>query len=575
MMKKQSRSFKWFKSKQIAPISPIVPISLIAVIPIPTIDIFTGCPPDEGEKLYELHPGCAAVEQSIISLFKTYFENIDNTADVRKSTTNEQEFMHKMNNHQFMMICPMHKDCIISINKVISNLSNASLNESFKGFKDRIIRKWKVDNLGMKECIKCSDMCTNIKADSGHYFLYKCENKSCGSVFCKLCGIEFDNSLWSHNGLKCEDAKFLNMDDENELDALIDSVKCPKCEYLIQRNAGCNHMTCHCHYEFCYLCGRKWNLSRWSFGIRCAYYECHNLSGQREMQSKRYTIMDLQAKFRLKRDEIARIQIEIMKKDPTYFRSAKKQYPSVCLFAIECDPKNLEFIKEQTEALCLKALRKDINVFCLVRNKTKNIYQYVFVEHPSFLLELEQTEQLCESALKANSNTFPYIKNKTPELIHMALKLNGLLLKDIEDQTDDMCTDAIYENWNALEYVKDQKRELCIKALRKDWHALKHIRDQNETICEYALSLIASGEALGLVRDQTEQICEFAIKRNKNAINYVRNPTPKLCALADYYGDIPDMSGTDWKSFINRENSAATWEITWKAFKNWETEKKT
>lgn len=35
------------------------------------------------------------------------------------------------------------------------------------------------------------------------------------------------------------------------------TIKCAKCSALVQRKDGCNHMTCPCGYEFCWLCGEK------------------------------------------------------------------------------------------------------------------------------------------------------------------------------------------------------------------------------------------------------------------------------------------------------------------------------
>lgn len=37
--------------------------------------------------------------------------------------------------------------------------------------------------------------------------------------------------------------------------------QCSKCKNVIEKSSGCNHMTCKCGYQFCYLCGYKWRQS--------------------------------------------------------------------------------------------------------------------------------------------------------------------------------------------------------------------------------------------------------------------------------------------------------------------------
>ncbi|KAI1803911.1 hypothetical protein F4811DRAFT_571648 [Daldinia bambusicola] len=33
---------------------------------------------------------------------------------------------------------------------------------------------------------------------------------------------------------------------------------CPRCNRMVDRTSGCNHMKCHCGHEFCYECGTTW-----------------------------------------------------------------------------------------------------------------------------------------------------------------------------------------------------------------------------------------------------------------------------------------------------------------------------
>ncbi|KIY04160.1 uncharacterized protein Z520_00852 [Fonsecaea multimorphosa CBS 102226] len=48
---------------------------------------------------------------------------------------------------------------------------------------------------------------------------------------------------------------------DKKLQALVRKEKwkfCPWCGHLVEKRAGCNHMTCICATEFCYRCGKVW-----------------------------------------------------------------------------------------------------------------------------------------------------------------------------------------------------------------------------------------------------------------------------------------------------------------------------
>lgn len=41
---------------------------------------------------------------------------------------------------------------------------------------------------------------------------------------------------------------------------------CPQCNRLISKIEGCNHITCVCKYEFCYICRARWTRERCTAG---------------------------------------------------------------------------------------------------------------------------------------------------------------------------------------------------------------------------------------------------------------------------------------------------------------------
>ncbi|RHY58528.1 hypothetical protein DYB38_008783, partial [Aphanomyces astaci] len=54
---------------------------------------------------------------------------------------------------------------------------------------------------------------------------------------------------------------------------LANTKKCPKCSIRIEKNQGCNHMTCRsCKYEFCWTCMDVWSNHNANTG---GYYKCN------------------------------------------------------------------------------------------------------------------------------------------------------------------------------------------------------------------------------------------------------------------------------------------------------------
>lgn len=93
----------------------------------------------------------------------------------------------------------------------------------------------------------------------------------CGMVFCFKCGLE------DHIPASCIQVEMWKEKEQNDSENLIwikaNTKPCPGCKNFIEKNQGCNHMTCSkCRFEFCWLCLREWKNHGSSTG---GYYACN------------------------------------------------------------------------------------------------------------------------------------------------------------------------------------------------------------------------------------------------------------------------------------------------------------
>ena len=86
--------------------------------------------------------------------------------------------------------------------------------------------------------------------------VFTCQNPECGKESCRLC-----HEL-SHIPQRCEEVE---NDAEVKKRTYIENAmtealirQCWKCKKPIIKQGGCNHMTCVCGAEMCYLCKQPW-----------------------------------------------------------------------------------------------------------------------------------------------------------------------------------------------------------------------------------------------------------------------------------------------------------------------------
>ena len=125
------------------------------------------------------------------------------------------------------------------------------------------------ENKNIKWCPNVScDYCCEREDQGRMLYEVTCE---CGTIFCFMCG------QFAHKPCDCETAKLwaekANAESENVTWIAANTKSCPKCARSIEKNQGCNHMTCsQCRYEFCWVCMGDWKSHGSATG---GYYKCN------------------------------------------------------------------------------------------------------------------------------------------------------------------------------------------------------------------------------------------------------------------------------------------------------------
>lgn len=105
---------------------------------------------------------------------------------------------------------------------------------------------------------------------------------ACSLPFCFRCGEEV------HDPASCSQLQEWKKKCSNESETanwiLANTKKCPKCQARIEKNQGCNHMSCKiCKHDFCWICLQEWKDHNNNTG---GYYKCNRYVSTAEKGAK-------------------------------------------------------------------------------------------------------------------------------------------------------------------------------------------------------------------------------------------------------------------------------------------------
>lgn len=161
---------------------------------------------------------------------------------------NRQHILTKIRDHRFPIFCA---SCTTGTNP--SEIGNDIL--QIVGIPDKEYAEFEEMQLAafsvLLHCKKCQSSVFVDRAELQAAKIIVCPLPTCNYVWCKACQQEIEVGGPQHS-----------CDGSSELNHLMNErgwKHCPGCQTPIQKEDGCNHMTCvsrGCNTHFCYVCGQ-------------------------------------------------------------------------------------------------------------------------------------------------------------------------------------------------------------------------------------------------------------------------------------------------------------------------------
>jgi hypothetical protein len=166
-----------------------------------------------------------------------------------------------INDRQFPLVCPL-PECRMEINMI--DISERLEPADFARFEEFAFNHFVQRNMEDMTCCPTPD-CSYVFSKQGQITMFVCP--VCKHEYCLQCKCSY------HGGKSCEDYQRDKLYDPSD-QAFIEFAKgakyktCARCKFWVEKSEGCDHMTCRCGYEFCYVCGGVYMQCACQAGLR-------------------------------------------------------------------------------------------------------------------------------------------------------------------------------------------------------------------------------------------------------------------------------------------------------------------
>ena len=315
--------------------------------------------------------------------------------------------------------------------------------DSLKIYNKCLIRNFTESNSDIK-------LCPNPKCDviiklPGHGMVeIKCQ---CGYTFCFKCLRE------THRPCDCEMIEMWEnkskSEGENAKWLLVNTKQCPNCHKYIEKNQGCNHMTCRkeaggCGYEFCWICLGEWKPHGTSW-YNCQKYNPTEVDKQKEK-------MRLDTKYELERyaNYYERYSQEENALKYAYKLIDKIQTYKKCLEKDKNQPHlELIFLDEAIQSVinCHRILKNTYIFGYYMRDNLEKSIKSFYIHHQEMLrveadklhelLEMQYLPKILEiNVLEEFNKAFADYKGKIITIMNSTARFKENILVEIENHPD-------------------------------------------------------------------------------------------------------------------------------------------